>query len=77
MSKHNWITKGERYGESTENPNAPYLHGAEDLGSDYHNGPKCKTCGFEFCHHCNPEAYNTECGTSSMKGDESKIMFRI
>lgn len=27
----------------------------------YHNGPKCADCGYEFCHHCNPDGYKTEC----------------
>lgn len=27
----------------------------------YHNGPKCKRCGEEFCHHCNPDCYVEEC----------------
>ena len=22
------------------------------LSSGYHNGPRCKKCGYEFCHHC-------------------------
>lgn len=25
------------------------------LEGGYHNGPRCKKCGFEFCHHCKSE----------------------
>jgi hypothetical protein len=77
VKKHNWITDGDTYGEDTSNPENPYLHGAENMASDYHNGPKCKDCGFEFCHHCD-DMWDTECGaTESDPGDESKIVFRL
>lgn len=47
---------------------------AENMPSDFHNGPKCLKCGFEFCHHCNPEGYDTECGTKSIPADPNKTL---
>lgn len=61
--KHKWIKEGRIID----------IFAAENLGSDYHNGPRCKVCGFEFCHHCNPEGYDTECGTKSLVGDDKKL----
>ena len=37
------------------------VFGAEDLVSPYCNGPKCVRCGFEFCHHCDPDGYADKC----------------
>ena len=51
--------------------------GAENLSSDYHNGPKCVNCGFEFCEHCSPEGWNTKCGTESLESDDSKLDSRM
>lgn len=29
---------------------------------EFCNGPACKSCGYFFCVHCNPDGYdNTEC----------------
>ena len=22
------------------------------VSSEFHNGPRCQTCGYAFCHHC-------------------------
>jgi hypothetical protein len=34
----------------------------------YSNGPKCVECGYEFCEHCNPEEYDSECpGRAGLK----------
>ena len=27
---------------------------------EYHNGPMCEICGYNFCHHCYPDGYNNE-----------------
>ena len=61
--KHKWIK-----GSDGENDIFQYEAG-------YHNGPKCARCGFYFCHHCNPEGYDSECSpnTKPIKGDSSKI----
>lgn len=77
MKKHNWKTDGDEYGQETNNPDKPYAFGAENMPSEYHNGPKCKDCGFEFCEHCNPEGFETECGAKSIPADEGKIVFRF
>lgn len=39
----------------------------------YHNGPKCENCGFEFCRHCNPDAWETPCGSQPIAADDSKL----
>lgn len=72
--KHKWITEGEVYGKKVAGKDwkEPYVHAAEDMG-EYHNGPKCKTCGFQFCHHCFPEGYKTKCGVPSLNADDSKL----
>lgn len=70
MKKHKWITGGEVYGTNSKKP---YAFAAQNLGSDDHNGPKCKVCDFEFCHHCFPDGYKTECGTPSLGSDDSKL----
>jgi len=62
--QHKWIKHS--YDSETD------IFAAENMPSDYHNGPKCSECGFEFCHHCNPEGYDTKCGTKSIKADPSK-----
>ena len=39
----------------------------------FHNGPGCTVCGFTFCHHCNPEGIDTECGASSIAPSNAKL----
>lgn len=62
--KHKWIT---------EEDGSIDMFAAQNLGSEYHNGPKCSVCGFEFCHHCFPEGYKTKCGEESLGSDDSKL----
>lgn len=61
--KHIWIKCDTR----------PDIFAAENLGNEYHNGPKCERCGFEFCQHCNPKGWKTNCGSKPLKGDDSKL----
>lgn len=44
---HIWMTIGE--GEDEYLDIFAYEEGA------YHNGPRCKVCGYGFCHHCMKE----------------------
>ena len=46
---------------------------AAESSAGFHNGPKCADCGFEFCHHCNPEGYKTYCGTPSVEPNDSNL----
>jgi hypothetical protein len=40
----------------------------------YHNGPKCIVCGYYFCQHCNPNGWNTSCGSIDPEpGDDAKV----
>lgn len=74
--KHNWKTNKDAYGPNCVDPQKPYSFGAENLGSDYHNRPKCKRCGFEFCEHCEDASklLKTECGkVEALVGDDSKL----
>lgn len=32
----------------------------------YHNGPRCKVCGYGFCHHCHKEP-QIECPGNLMR----------
>jgi len=75
MKKHKWITEDDEYGRTKgeKADTKPYLFAAKNLGSEYHNGPRCKVCNFEFCYHCYPEGYKTECGTKSLGSDDSKL----
>lgn len=41
-----------------------------------HNGPKCKICGFGFCHHCFPEGYKTTCPHKSLGSNDAKLFAR-
>ena len=41
---------------------------------EYHNGPKCKVCGFNFCHHCFPKGYETTCPHPALGSDSSKLI---
>ena len=31
------------------------------LDEGFHNGPRCRSCGYTFCEHCNPDGYNSMC----------------
>jgi len=31
------------------------------MSGNYHNGPKCKKCGYEFCRHCTNEMKIPNC----------------
>lgn len=50
---HVWLTNRESdpdlYEEDSEYANK--INGSA-FNEGYHNGPKCKNCGFEFCEHC-------------------------
>lgn len=49
---HMWMTNLEtnpEFWNSDEYGNKIDIFAYE---SGFHNGPKCKNCGFEFCHHC-------------------------
>ncbi len=60
--KHDW------YMDDGEIDTWRYMQG------EYHNGPECKRCGFAFCHHCNPEGYDTKCGDgTSLPADDAKL----
>lgn len=63
--KHKWITY-----EGSKNID---IFAAENLGSKYHNGPKCSVCGFEFCQHCYPGGFKTKCGAKSLGSDDNKL----
>ena len=28
------------------------------IAFDYHNGPACQRCGYNFCVHCDPDGWN-------------------
>ena len=60
--KHRWQT----YGEDIDI--FAYMVG------EYHNGPRCVTCGFGFCHHCNPGGYETACGTPTIPADDANLV---
>lgn len=64
MTKHRWKMCG--YEENDEIDDFAY-------GVGYHNGPECVDCGFYFCQHCDPEGYETECGTPAIPGQASKL----
>jgi hypothetical protein len=46
--KHEWIK--DEYGDIDTWSN----------GSDFHNGPRCRLCGFSFCEHCDPKGYDDD-----------------
>ena len=31
------------------------------LDYGYHNGPECRRCHDSFCHHCEPDCYDSTC----------------
>lgn len=31
------------------------------LSEGYHNGPRCESCGYEFCEHCTPLSRIPKC----------------
>lgn len=58
---HVWMTNHE---------SNPDIYDADEYGNQrnifamsygYHNGPKCKNCGYEFCQHCDSEFEVSEC----------------
>ena len=61
MKKHKWIK------EDGEIDIFAYESGS------YHNGPRCSVCNFCFCHHCDPEGYNTNCPSHSLDANDSKL----
>jgi hypothetical protein len=65
MTKHTWKT------QDWDGPDGDIDLFAYEAG--YHNGPECADCGFFFCHHCDPDGYETECGEPARPGDPSKI----
>lgn len=43
---------------------------------DFHNGPRCKRCNYEFCEHCNPGGLkNTPCTVETWKCPKCKFNF--
>lgn len=77
MKKHNWIKedcfcpcheggaeqKQQCYckEDKCENKQVIDIFG---FSSGFHNGPRCSDCGYAFCDLCDPDGYDTECGTA-------------
>lgn len=68
--KHKWIKTDFTIEE--EHPMVD-VFSAESLDSDFHNGPRCERCKFEFCHHCFKEGWETKCGEKSLRSDDGKL----
>jgi len=68
MNAHRWKPHND-FPDDTEADTFAYEVG-------YHNGPKCVVCGFYFCHHCNPDGWNTECGTPPIPGSDNYLRVR-
>jgi hypothetical protein len=47
---HTWITYADN-DAAFEGNEAIDIFAYEQ--GEYHNGPRCKVCGYGFCHHCN------------------------
>ena len=52
---HVWETKREASPEFYEDDERGNEIDTFAYSVGYHNGPRCKKCGFEFCHHCTTE----------------------
>jgi hypothetical protein len=63
--------KGDKYSKKEKTEPCSYAY-----SEGYHNGYKCKECGFEFCHHCNNEFDIPKCSKKSKNvtmSDDSKL----
>jgi hypothetical protein len=62
--KHEWLTRYEVDPECWDDgPEGFYgsMVGEFAYSAGFHNGPRCKNCGYSFCQHCKPNGYQTEC----------------
>lgn len=65
---HVWMTHNDTEGDwckADEYANSIDLF-AYEIG--YHNGPRCKKCGFGFCYHCTNEFEIPECSYRPIEG---------
>lgn len=72
---HTWLTrfdtKPDLYDDDAEGAVTDRLA----YSAGYHNGPRCKVCGYYFCEHCNPEGWGTECKPDAepVKGNDANL----
>lgn len=73
---HVWETNGDsRYSDKEDSDYNKKINSFA-FSEGYHNGFKCKKCGFEFCMHCYHESEIEKCSQNSKgktKMDNSKI----
>jgi hypothetical protein len=63
MAKHEWLTRHENNPECWDDPEGMYDSQPDEFAYSvgYHNGPRCKNCGYSFCKHCKPNGHKTVC----------------
>lgn len=62
---HRWITVGEQYADLfPDQPDEPHdFDGNVAMFEErnYHDGPRCHSCGLHFCRNCDPGQWMSVC----------------